>query len=382
VLYIQGARPLDGAGELSLLLEGERIAALGPAAELVCPPGAERLEAAGKFIAPGFIDLQFNGGFGLDFTAAPESIWEVGRRLPRFGVTAFLPTIITSPPATVAAAQSVLRAGPPAGYQGATALGLHLEGPFLNLAKRGAHNASLMRPPSLAAVADWSPAQGVRLVTLAPELPGALDVITALCQRGVVMSAGHSMANFEQAQAGLHAGIRYGTHLFNAMPPLDHRAPGLAAALLTDAQATVGLIPDGIHLHPAVVKLIWQSKGPAGVNVVTDAMAALGQPSGRYRLGDFEVVVDERSARLSDGRLAGSIVSLDQAVRNTITYTGCSPQAAVDSVTKVPARVLGLPDYGVLRVGARADLVLLTPEMAVAATWVGGRAVWPASNAV
>ena len=172
MLYIHSARVLDGSADTAVLLEGDKILAIGPVDEVLCPSGAERLDAAGRLLAPGFIDLQINGAFGLDFTAAPETIWEVGARLSQYGVTAFLPTIITSPLATVAAAQRVLQAGPPPGYAGATPLGLHLEGPFLNPAKRGAHDAALMRHPTLADIADWSPAQGVRLVTLAPELPG------------------------------------------------------------------------------------------------------------------------------------------------------------------------------------------------------------------
>jgi len=185
------------------------------------------------------------------------------------------------------------------------------------------------------------------------------------------------MSDYEQARAGLTAGVRYGTHLFNAMPPLDHRAPGLAAALLTDERATVGLIPDGIHVHPAIVQLIWHCKGPDQVNLVTDAMAALGNTPGRYRLGNFEVLVDETSARLADGRLAGSILSLDQAVRNLIAFTRCTPAEAIATVTAVPARALNLHDRGALRVGARADLVLLSPELRVSATIVGGQVTQP-----
>ncbi len=384
MLYIHGARSLAGspdAAEQALLAGDGQILAVGPADHIPCPTAAERLNAYGLLLAPGFIDLQLNGAFGLDFTAAPDTIWEVGARLPRYGVTAFLPTIVTSPLTTVAAAQRVWQAGPPPGYAGAVPLGLHLEGPFLNPAKRGAHDATQMRPPTLPDIADWSPAQGVRLVTLAPELPGAVEVIHALHQRGVLVSAGHSMADYDQAQAGLRAGVSYGTHLFNAMPTLDHRAPGLAGALLTDPQAIVGIIPDGIHLHPAIVQLIWQAKGPGQVSLVTDAMAALGWPPGRYPLGNFEVIVDETSARLSDGRLAGSILSLDQAVRNLIAFTGCTFPEAIATVTTVPARSLRLADYGVLALGARADLTLLTADMHVAATIVGGRLAWRAPAA-
>jgi N-acetylglucosamine-6-phosphate deacetylase len=378
VLYLQHATlftPTRRIQDSALLVEGNRIAAVGTVEEVPRPPEARIVEAGGLFLAPGLIDLQLNGGFGLDFTADPSTIWEVAARLPQYGVTSFLPTIITSPVETVAAAQVVLRAGPPPGSRGATGLGLHLEGPFLNPAKRGAHNPAHLRLPAVNAIADWSVENGVRLVTLAPELPGALEVIRALRERGVVVSAGHSMATYDQARAGFEAGIAYGTHLFNAMPPLEHRAPSLAGALLTDPRAIVGLIPDGIHLHPAVVKLAWQSKGVAGVSVVTDAMAALGMPPGAYELGDFAVTVDGASARLSDGRLAGSLLSLDQGVRNLIAFTGCEVGDALSTVTTTPAKLLGLTDRGQVAPGLVADLILLTPDLQVVKTIVDGQ-IW------
>ncbi|MDQ2809250.1 MAG: amidohydrolase family protein, partial [Chloroflexota bacterium] len=265
----------------------------------------------------------------------------------------------------------------PPGYRGAIPLGLHLEGPFLNPAKPGAHNPAHLRLPNLAAAAGWSPVTGVRLVTLAPELPGAAVVIRALCVAGVVVSAGHSLADREQAQAGLAAGITYGTHLFNAMPPLDHRAPGLVGALLTDPQAIVGLIADGIHLDPAVVELAWQAKGPHGINLVSDAMAALGMPPGRYPLGNDTVIVDGTSARLPDGRLAGSLLPLDQALRNLLAFTHCAPAAALATVTRIPAALLGLAhERGQIVPGAVADLALLSADWQVQTTIIGGRRVY------
>jgi N-acetylglucosamine-6-phosphate deacetylase len=330
------------------------------------------VDAAGSILAPGLIDLQLNGAFGADFTADPQTIWDVAVRLPQYGVTSFLPTFVTSPLGTVTAAQATLGRSP-SGFCGAAPLGLHLEGPFLNPRKRGAHNPAHLRQPNLSTVSDWSPQNHVRLVTLAPELPFALDLVKCLREQGVIVSAGHSMATFEEACAGLDAGITYGTHLFNAMPALDHRAPGLAGALLTDPRVTVGVIPDGVHLHPAVVKLIWQSKGPAGVNMVTDAMAALGMPPGQYNLGDFIVTVDGTSARLGDSRLAGSILSLDQALRNFIAFTGCSLSEALMTVTTTPARVLGLTDRGQIAPGFIADMVLLTPDLHIVKTFVGGQ---------
>jgi N-acetylglucosamine-6-phosphate deacetylase len=380
MLYLHHARLLTDPQDIqdgAVLIDGQRIAAVGASTDLLCPPGAQALDASGLTLTPGFIDLQFNGAFGLDFTADPTTLWDVAARLPPHGVTSFLPTIITSPLETIATAQAVLR-NPPADFHGATPLGLHIEGPFLNPSKRGAHNPAHLRPPNPAAVSAWSPGSGVRLVTLAPELPRAIEVIESLRARGVVVSAGHSMATYAEALAGLAAGVTYGTHLFNAMPALDHRAPGLAAALLVDPRAIVGLIPDGVHLHPAIVKLIWRAKGPAGVSVVTDAMAALGMPPGVYQLGDFNVTVDGTAARLGDGRLAGSILSLDQAVRNLIAFTGCSLGEALASVTTLPARVLGLTDRGQIAPGCVADLVLLTPDLNVVMTIVRGEVCYTA----
>ena len=365
----------------AVLVEGGRIAAVGPVSEVPCPRGARRIEAEGLILAPGFIDLQINGAFGSDFTASPSSIWEVASGLPEYGVTAFLPTIITSPVETLAAAQAAISQVPTPKFKGATPLGLHLEGPFLNEAKRGAHNFSYLRPPDVAIVEHWSPDKGVRMVTLAPELPGTLPIIRALAERGIVVSAGHSMASLEEAQAGIEAGITYGTHLFNAMPSLDHREPGLAGALLVGDGVTVGIIVDGVHLHPDIVKLVWRAKGPGRVSLVTDAMAALGMPPGEYRLSDQNVIVDGLTARLADGRLAGSVLSLDQAVRNLVAFTGSALSEAIATVTSTPACLLGLDgSRGRIAPGYIADLTLLTNDLQVYATIVAGELLFDASD--
>lgn len=380
MLYITSSRvytPARYVEDAAVLVEDGHIAAVGPAPEVPCPAEARLVDASGLLLVPGFIDLQFNGGFGADFTADPATIWQVAAQLPRYGVTAFLPTIITSPLPTVAQAQEVVLHGRPAGYQGAAPLGLHVEGPFLNPQKKGAHNPAYLRQPSLAAVADWSPEQGVRLVTLAPELPGALPMVEALCGRGVLVSAGHSMATYAEAMAGFDAGIRYGTHLFNAMPSLLHREPGLPGALLTDDRPIAGLIADGIHTHPAMVKLIWTCLGSQRLNLVTDAMAALGMAPGSHLLGDFEVQVDATSARLADGTLAGSILSLDQALRNLMAFTGCTLEQALPTITTTPARALGMAhSRGQIAPGYAADLVLLAPDLSVRGTVVAGEVVY------
>jgi len=371
---LTGGRRLEG---LAVLVDGERIAQVGPADEVTCPRGCDELIIEDLLLAPGLIDLQINGAFGLDFTDRLDTIWEVAEQLPRYGVTTFLPTVITSPPETVEAAQEVIRRGPPAGFIGAMPLGLHLEGPFLNPAKRGAHNPAHLRLPDERSIAGWSRDNGVWLVTLAPELPGALDAIRTLRKRGVVVSSGHSMATTEEAKAGFEAGVTYGTHLFNAMPTLDHREPGLAGALLAERHVTVGLIVDGIHLHPDIVALSWRAKGCENLSLVTDAMAALGMPPGEYKLGELVVTVDGTSARLPDGRLAGSLLSLDQAIRNVVAFAGCEPSEAIMSTTAVPANLLGIEtERGEIAPGLRADLVLLTPDLQVAATFVGGEKVY------
>ena len=333
------------------------------------------IDATGLHLVPGFIDLQLNGAMGQDFTTDPRSIWPVAEFLSRTGVTSFLPTIITSPLTAVATAQQAINQ-PPANFAGATPLGLHVEGPFLHPDKKGAHNPAYLQRPTAEKVANWSPENGVRLVTLAPELDGALDVVKILTRRGVVVSAGHSTATFAQATAGFDAGIRYGTHLFNAMPPLHHREPGLAGALLADARATVGLIVDGEHVHPELVKLVWRLVGNGRLTLVTDAMAALGMPPGRYVLGDYEVMVDGTTARLPSGTLAGSVLRMDTAVRNLITFTGCTLAEALPTVTRTPADLLGLPHKGRLAPHCDADLLLLTPDLQVHTTFIAGRIVY------
>jgi N-acetylglucosamine-6-phosphate deacetylase len=361
-------------------LDAGRIVAVGTGDSSPPALGEQRLDGRGLHLAPGFIDLQLNGAFGDDFTAHPETIWKIAAQLPRYGVTSFLPTIITSPPAQVRAAQRVLLDERPTAFRGAEPLGLHLEGPFLNPRKTGAHNPAYLCAPGLRTIDGWSPERGVRLVTLAPELPGALELIQELTRRDIVVSAGHSMATVDEAHAGWDHGIRYATHLFNAMPPLDHRAPGLGGAVLANPEWVAGLIPDGIHVHPTLIQATWLAKGRHHLSLVSDAMGALGMTPGRYHLNDFDVVVTDRDARLQDGTLAGSILPLDQAVRNLITFTGCTLQDALATVTTTPARLLGLAHArGRIAPGYVADLVLLDEQRNVTATIAAGEIVYSAS---
>jgi N-acetylglucosamine-6-phosphate deacetylase len=376
MLYIKNATiltPDEQFDDASLFAADAWITSVEAGARSGLPAETTTIDAQGLYLVPGFIDLQCNGGFGCDFTTNPESIWPVAARLPRFGVTSFLPTIITAPGDTIGRAQAALLADTPRPQVGATPIGLHLEGPFLNPDKCGAHDRRYLREPTLEAIENWEPAQGIRMVTMAPELPNARVVIERLASRGVVASAGHSAADFATAQASFGAGVTYGTHLFNAMPPLVQRKPGLCGALLDSEDVVVGLIADGVHVHPAMIRLTWRTKTGARLTLVSDGMAGMGMKPGRYRLNESDVFVEETCARLADGTLAGSIMPLDSALRNLIEFTQCTLGQALPTVTTTPARLLGLSHQrGRIAPGQIADLVLLDADLQVMMTITAG----------
>ena len=328
----------------------------------------------GGTIVPGFIDMQLNGAFGYDFTTDGSTVAAVAQRLPATGVTAFMPTVITSPfgvyPVRLREVAEAIRIA-----NGAQPLGLHLEGPYINPVRRGAHDPAYMRPIDVEEMLNWADPAVVRIVTLAPELPGAMDAIRALRRSGILVSIGHTNATFGEALAGFEAGAGWGTHLFNAMSALHHREPGVPGAIFAST-IPCGLIADGIHTHPAMVELAYRVKGPAGITLVTDAMEAMGMPPGSYRLGDREVRVTEERAELIDGTLAGSILEMDAAVRNVMAFTGCSLAQAVTMATRTPARVLGLERKGAIAAGYDADLVILDPSLQVSSTFIGGKLVY------
>jgi len=359
-----------------ILVNGKKIIALDHAKNIDPPFGAKIIDAPSAIACPGFIDWQLNGGYGYDFTQNPESIWEVGSRLAETGVTSFLPTIITAPADVYEKSIRSLQDQRPKNYSGSQPLGYHFEGPFLNPEKKGAHNPAFIRPVTVTETSKWSRKNGVWVVTLAPEMPGAIEIIPLLVQKGVVVSAGHSAATYDQALVAFRAGVTVGTHLFNAMPKLDHRTPGLAAALLLSDDVTVGLIPDGIHVHPAMVKMAWDQKGKSRMAIITDAMAALGMPAGQYQLAGSKVIVDARSVRLEDGTLAGSILRMDTAVKNMVSFTNCSLSDAIYSSTFGVARLIKSPTKGRLKVGGDADIVLLDESVKVLTTIVNGEVIY------
>jgi N-acetylglucosamine-6-phosphate deacetylase len=351
----------------SLAVDGRTISAIGGG----LAPDAEIVDCRGLVISPGFIDLQCNGAVGADITTDPTSIGVVAETLPRFGVTSFLPTLVTSPAAKRhAAIEALRRAHRPT--SGADPIGLHFEGPMISRQHLGAHVPAHVATLETTEVDEWIASGIVSLVTLAPELPGALDVVERLAEGGVVVSGGHTAMTPDDLAAATRAGLSYATHLFNAMAPFNHRSPGPIGAVLADDAVVAGIICDGIHVDPIAVRMAWHALGAHRTSLVSDASPALGMPYGRLHLAGFEIIHDETGVRTVDGVLAGSALALDQAVRNLIAFTGCPLPEALATVTSTPADLLGLTDRGRLRVGSRADLTILDADADLVATIVAG----------
>lgn len=330
-----------------------------------------RIDADGLIVAPGLIDIQINGGFGHDFTQDPTTIWDVGRRLPELGVTGFVPTIVTSPDGVTDLAIDVVANRRPGDYRGAEVLGLHFEGPWISPEMHGAHNVDHIVDPDPDVAAKWAASGRVSIVTLAPERPGASAVVHRLTEEGVVVSMGHTAADFETAAQAFTDGATLATHLFNQMTPLHHRDPGAVGAALLGARHCL-LIVDGLHIADGTLEITWRLLGPDRVILITDAMAALGLGHGTYPLGDGPVTVGDDGPRTTDGRLAGSVVTLPQAIVNLTASTSADPANAIRCATANPSSALGLDDRGSLDVGARADLTLLDDDFGVVATYVAG----------
>lgn len=325
-------------------------------------------------VSPGLIDLQVNGAIGHEVRDRAADIDAVSRWLPSTGVTAWLPTVVTAAadlyPRVFAAWDGVDPAA------GAVPLGLHLEGPFLSPARKGAHQLRLIEAANDELFASWLDQEMIALVTLAPERDGGHERIRRLRDRGIVVSLGHTDATYEAFVAGVDAGATKATHLFNAMSPVHHRAPGAMAAAMVDDRLTAGVIADGTHVHPAMLRLALAAKGIDGIVIVSDMMTATGLGPGDYGLSGQTVRVDETSARLADGTLAGSILTMDEAVRNLVAWGIASPGEALHMATAVPARLLGDATRGAIVPGRRADLALWSDDLVLTRTLVGGRQVF------
>lgn len=342
------------------------------------PAGARWLDFPGLMLAPGLIDIHIHGGSGHDVMEARASaLSAIERHMAKHGVTSYLATTVTAPQDGMLKAleflgrTATLRREP----LGAVSLGVHLEGPFISHAKRGVHPPEYLVAPSPEKLdVFWQATEGaIRMMTVAPEIPGAIETIRHAQRLGIHCSLGHSNANYAQAAEAIAAGAVHATHTFNAMRSLDHRDPGILGAVLTSDEISADIIADGVHVDPRVVQLFLRAKGQERAVLITDAISATGMPEGRYQLGPLEVEVRDGRCEYQ-GKLAGSVLTLDRAVRNVMAFAGLTLQQAIRLATFNPAQALGLTgDRGLLALGCVADMVALTPEAEVVHTIIAGR---------
>ena len=361
------ARP-DGSLLRGRVTFTDRITALEPASN-----------GGNDYILPGFVDLQVNGSHGIDvMNASPDEIAALSRHLAREGATAWMPTAVTAPIEKIAQVhESIANAcenSRQSSANSAAILGMHLEGPFISPLRLGAH-PTLNLEPRGDAFERVLAMRALRLITLAPELPGGIEAIQRLAARDVVVSIGHTNATLDEANAGIAAGARMFTHLFNAMRPLNHRDPGVIAAALAPSPAFAAIISDAIHVHPAMLRLAVAARGKDGIILVTDKVA-LAQTTGiEKNVGRARAAIRDGAARLADGTLAGSIISMLEGVRVMIEKAGVGiGDAAVMAATN-PAKLVGANDRGRIDVGARADLIVLSPALELKSVHIGGREI-------
>lgn len=372
-LLLAGARllrPTTVVERSWVLVAGGRILAVGSGEP---PPADERVDLSGLVLAPGFVDLHVHGGGGASFeTGDPHAVEAAVHHHASRGTTTLLASLVTRPMAELESTLALLRDRVGEG----TLAGVHLEGPFLAAARCGAHEPSLLRDPVAADVERLlrAGAGSVAMVTLAPERPGGIEAVRRVVGHGALAAVGHTDADHATTVAAIGAGARVATHLFNAMPPLHHRAPGPVAALLDDDRILLELVGDGHHLHPAVVRMVLHRAGASRVAWVSDATAAAGLPDGDHDLAGLPVTVRSGVATLtgSPGTLAGSTSTVADAVRRAVT-AGVDVRDAVTAATLTPARALGIADeIGAVEAGRRADLVVLDEDLAVRRVMRGG----------
>jgi N-acetylglucosamine-6-phosphate deacetylase len=357
-----------------VIVEGIRISAVGARDEVTIPANAKRIEARGLTLVPGFVDVHVHGAGGHDvMEATPEALDGVATTLARGGTTSFLATTVTAAPDELCvSAAGIAKFISTQTQNGAEAkpraeiLGIHFEGPFISPARRGVHPAEWIAASSPALLARMLDAAAgtARILTLAPEIPGGLELIDALRKAGIVAALGHTDATYGQAMDAIAHGARHAAHVFNAMRPFSHRDTGVLGAVLTSSLITAELIADGVHVDEAAMKLLLNAK-PGKVILVSDGTAATGMPDGKYRLGNFDVQVTGGVVRNSEGKLAGSALTLDRALRNIVAL-GIPLAEAVRMLTLHPAQLLGVESRkGIIAPGADADLVLLDSQLQI-----------------
>jgi N-acetylglucosamine-6-phosphate deacetylase len=362
-----------------VVIRGDCIEAVGVIADVPAPQGAARIDALNFTLVPGFIDPHVHGCGGFDIMdATPESMAVICRMLAQHGTTSFLPTTVSAPVVEIETVLDRLAALIRSPSAGVRPLGIHLEGPFLNVQRRGTHQESHVRLPDSGLLSSWlQRARGtIKLLTMAPELAGAVVAGDLARREGVVVGMGHSDATHTEALAAVNAGTRYAVHTFNAMRPFSHRDPGIVGAVLADDRVFAEIIADGVHVAPEVVRIFAKAKGSSRVILATDATSATGMPDGRYALGTSHVDVRAGVCRDAEGRLAGSTLTQDRALRNLIQWTGMRLDDALLGLTANPAAALSLEGRGRVEPGACADLVLLNGELEVVRTYAGGTIVF------
>jgi N-acetylglucosamine-6-phosphate deacetylase len=372
--------PTDEVQNALVFTEDGHITEVSEREKAELPAGSKVVDFGEAILAPGFLDIHVHGAAGVDAMRAPASdLPRMGRFLASHGVTGYFPTTVAAPIDNTCDALGRLADAIEAAETGASAvarpLGIHLEGPFLSHKRRGVHPPeNLVTPTPELFDRFWQAARGhVRMMTIAPELPGALEVIAEAARRKVCVSIGHSDAEMPIAQQAARVGARHATHTFNAMRPLDHREPGILGEVLSDDNLSADIIADGIHLSPAVVQLFMRAKGPERAVLITDAISATGMPDGHYQLGPIEVEVKDGKCTSGDS-LAGSVLTMDRAVRNVTQFARWSLKNAVRAATLNAARAAGtLSDHGILAPGARANFVVLNDRGEVLKTVIGGR---------
>jgi N-acetylglucosamine-6-phosphate deacetylase len=376
--------PLEEIQSPLLVVEDGRISEISSLSTKSVPGNASLVDFGDAVLAPGFVDIHIHGGAGLDVMQASSSeLPRLGKFLTTHGVTGYFATTVAAPLDATCAALGRLAdaietdaAATDGDSLPARPLGIHLEGPFLSHKRRGVHPPENLVAPTIEIFERlWQAARGhVRMLTIAPEIPGAMEVIAEAARRKVCVSIGHSDAEMPIAQAAVKAGARHATHTFNAMRPLDHRDPGIIGEVLSDDGISADIIVDGIHVAPAVVKVFLQAKGRERAVLITDAISATGMPDGRYQLGPIEVDVRDGKCT-SNGSLAGSVLTMDRAVRNVMQFSNWSLRDAVQAATLNPALAVGLSHHhGILTHGATADFTVLSPAGEVLRTIVRGRA--------
>jgi len=371
--------PLEDITDGVVIVEDRRIANVGRRDSVRVPAGAREIRAPGMTIVPGFVDVHIHGAGGHDVMEADSAaLAVVARTAARFGTSSFVATTVTAAlDPTCHSLEGIARfirsQSTPRGAE-AEILGIHFEGPFINPVRRGVHPQEWIAVPSVDSLRRMLAAAGGcgKILTLAPELPGALDLVDAARVEGLVVALGHTDATFEETQAAIGRGARHAVHVFNAMRPFSHRETGVLGAVLTSSEVTTELIADGVHVDAAAMRLLFAAKGAARVVLVTDATAAAGMTDGIYRLGSFDVTVAGGVCRNAEGRLAGSTLTLDRALRNVVAL-GVPLAAAARMLTLNPATLLGLElTKGVIAPGADADLVLLNANLHVAGVMTRG----------